>query len=190
MHITFTEEELQYGQKRLDDFNTNRPKVVVCPTSAMMGKNLIGVQLTGVLTGLRDMGLFPIGLHTRSIPEVEGCRMPMIQNISIRQWMSIINAANYVIAVDTAAFHLAGGLNKPLVGVFSFADGKVYGKYFDFELVQKHRDNGDWTCGPCYNWTLCPKSKESRKPCITEIASKDILNAFERLLEKYPLKDD
>jgi len=45
---------------------------------------------------------------------------------------------------------LAGGLGKPLCGIFTFADGKIYGKHYDFVLVQKHRDNGNWNCGSCF----------------------------------------
>ncbi len=188
MHVRLSDEEVECGRRTLEKIGPVGKTVAVCPVSAMTGKNLVGVQLTGVLRGLRDMGLSPFGLHSKPVPEVEGNRVPMVCGIPIRQWMGVMTAADYVVAVDTSAFHLAGGIKKPLVGVFSFADGKTYGKYYDFELVQKHRDDGNWSCGPCYNWTLCPKSKQSRKPCITEITSRDVLDAFERLLQKYPAK--
>jgi ADP-heptose:LPS heptosyltransferase len=99
--------------------------------------------------------------------------------------MSIIAAADYVISVDTAAFHLAGGLGKPLTGIFAWSDGKVYGKYFDFILVQKHRDNGNWDCGPCFKFNSCPKSREARKPCI-EFSVDEIYSGIEKMLEKWP----
>lgn len=190
MHLRLSDEERSLGEgvvagvRRRQGCPPGAPTVAVCPLSAMIGKDLNGTQITGVLDGLRGMGFLPFGLHSRPVPEVDARRLPMVSGLGVREWMSVMNAADYVIAVDTAAFHLAGGLGKPLVGVFSFADGKVYGSYFDFVLVQKHRDDGNWTCGPCYNWTACPKSNLPRKPCITEITSSDVLDGFRRLLEK------
>ncbi len=191
MHIKFTKEEMEYGDsklltiKSLAKVDLSMPTVAVCPTSAMMGKNLTGTQVTGLLDGIKEFDVFPFGLHTKPVPEVESRKVPMVHGLGIRQWMAVMNAADYAITVDTSAFHLAGGLKKPVVGVFSFVDGLVYGKYFEkFVLVQKHRKNGDWYCGPCYNWTACPKSKLPCKPCITEIRSSDIIEGFEKLLKK------
>jgi ADP-heptose:LPS heptosyltransferase len=94
-----------------------------------------------------------------------------------------MSLADYVISVDTSAFHLAGGLKKPLMGIFTFADGKVYGKYFNFVLVQKHRDNGNWDCGPCYNFSICPKSPLKVKPCLTELKYDDFMIGIQKLLQ-------
>jgi hypothetical protein len=79
-------------------------------------------------------------------------------------------------------------MGKPLVGVFTFADGTVYGRYFDFVLVQKHRNNDpEWTCGPCYNWGACPKTKSNPKPCLTEITVEMLLEGVDKMLEKWPM---
>ena len=78
-------------------------------------------------------------------------------------------------------------MRKPLVGIFTFADGKVYGKHFDFFLVQRHRDDDPtWTCGPCYNWGMCPKTKRSPKPCLTELTADMMLEKADAMLEKWP----
>ena len=71
--------------------------------------------------------------------------------------------------------------------MFSFTDGKVYGKYYDFVLVQKHRDNGDWECGPCFNLTLCPKTQSFPKPCLTELTSEDIIQGLLKAQKKWPI---
>jgi hypothetical protein len=84
---------------------------------------------------------------------------------------------------------LAGELKKPLVGVFTFADGKVYGRYYDFVLVQKHRDNGDWDCGPCYNWGNCTKTEKVPKPCLTEITAEMIIEGVDKMFDKWPLSN-
>jgi ADP-heptose:LPS heptosyltransferase len=193
MHITITKEEREYAKKTLHDLKVKHgglglPSVVVCPVSAMLTKNLDRDQLGGVLDGLRKRGFFTYCLNKSPIEEVLSLKGVMVSGTTIRQWMSLIDVADYAITVDTSAFHCRGGLHRPQVGIFSFADGKVYGKYYrNWELVQKHRDNGDWTCGPCYYWSNCPKPSDgNRKPCITEIKSQEVLAAFDRLVEKHP----
>lgn len=189
MHIRLSDEEKARGRAILSDLtmHSGTPTVAFCPISAMLMKDLNLNQVGGVLDGLRRRGFFPFGLHKSPISHITSLKFPMVSGLSIREWMSVIDAADYVISVDTASFHCAGGLGKPMVGVFSFADGKVYGRYYkNWELVQRHRDNGDWDCGPCYNWSLCTKCTTVPKPCITEITSEEILLAFEKLLEKNP----
>jgi hypothetical protein len=108
--------------------------------------------------------------------------VPQILNIHPSIWMALTKISDYVISVDTSTFHLAGGLGKKLVGIFTFTDGEIYGKYYDFILVQKHRSNGDWDCGPCFNNHACPKSSDIHKPCLTELSSDDIIDGFTKLL--------
>lgn len=185
MHLNLTNDEIEYGKACIDTFKQNKPTVAFCPISAMASKNLTPQQMEETINGLRNFGLFPFSIHKGPIEKLSELKVPVFINKSIRQWMGIINAADYVVTVDTAAFHLAGGLNKPLTGIFTWADGKVYGKYFDFVLVQKHRDNGDWHCGPCYSWTHCPLSRASLKPCLTELTGDLILKGVEKMLIKW-----
>ena len=189
MHIHLTEEEKAEGRAIIEKHrNRKGPVVVLCPVSAMKVKDLLDHQLEGLANGLFERGLCPMALHNAPVLKLIQLDVPMLTGLSIRQWMSVINQADYVISVDTAAFHCAGGMKKPLVGIFTFADGKVYGKYFDFFLVQKHRDTDpEWTCGPCYNWGQCPKSNDAVKPCLTELTTEDILEMVDRMLEKWPI---
>ncbi len=166
---------------------TDKPNIFFCPVSAMKNKNLQGEQVTEVVKGLRDMGLFVFSCHTGPIREFDKLEVPVIRGLNVEQWAGLVNAADYVLTVDTATFHLAGGLEKPMTGVFAWTDGKIYGKYFDFILVQKHRDNGDWDCGPCYLWSDCCKDKvNNRKPCITEITAEMVLDGVKQMLERWP----
>lgn len=186
MHLNLDQESIDWGRNILNDLNpTKKPAVFFAPMSAMHGKNLKNKQITETVNGLRERGLFVYSSHIAQIDELNIKNVPVIHDIPLRKWMGLINAANYVVSVDTAAFHLAGGLGKPLVGIFAWTDGKVYGRYYNFELVQLHRDNGNWDCGPCYAWTACIKdSHDKRKPCIKEINSKMILDGVDRMLKK------
>lgn len=186
MHINLENKYLNYGFDTLKQFNTkNEPVVVLCPISAMVSKNLTPEQMSYIVSDLRKRGYFVCGLHNKHIPELTELGVPVIYGVSIKQWMGILSASNYIISVDSAAFHYAGGINKPLLGIFSFADGKVYGKYYNFELVQKHRDNGDWDCGPCYSFSNCCKSKKLPRPCLLEINKSMLIDGIERLLNRW-----
>lgn len=160
--------------------------VLVSPITGSLNKDLTPEQIGPVISHLRQQGLFVFAMHTTTIP---GLDCPQIAAVPLDQWLGVVNAADYVVSADTGVFHAAGGMRKPLVGVFSWADGKVYGRHFDFVLVQKHRDDG-WECGPCYNWYKCPKcpgASPTRKPCITETTSADIIAGVDRMLKQYPV---
>ena len=190
MHIHLSEEELQYGIEAVAKIKTSEgPSVAICPISAMTTKNLTEIQQKFILDTLKDRGYFAFGLHNKALPYFLHNNIPLISNVNIRQWMAVLAASDYVIAVDTASFHFAGGYQKPLMGIFTFADGKVYGKYYDFVLVQKHRDDGNWECGPCYNWGCCSKTKKSPKPCLTEITTEMLQVGIDKLFKKWPTQD-
>ena len=90
-----------------------------------------------------------------------------------------MNAVNYVISVDTGTFHLAGGLHKPMTGIFTWTDGKIRGNCYDFILVQNHRDDG-WECGPC--WSPCDNIK-----CQQQITMDMLLDGINKMFLKWPL---
>lgn len=174
-------------QKCKDEISTiiqpNKPLVILAPISKMSNKTLLPHQLEAVLNALKNCNV--IIMHNKEIPNVN---IPVL-NKSIKEFMGYIHLADYVISVDTAAFHLAGGMNKPCLGIFTFADGKTYGKYFkNTELVQLHRDNGNWACGPCFKFGECPKCKTHLKPCLTEITEEMLTTGISKLFNRFPIK--
>jgi ADP-heptose:LPS heptosyltransferase len=152
----------------------------------MYNKNLNNMQITEVVKALRQRGCYVYSSHTGDIEILSKLEVPILQG-GLKKWMGYVYAADYVISVDTSTFHMAGGIKKPLVGIFTFTDGKIYGKFYKFKLIQKHRDNGDWSCGPCYNWPACPKTDKNPKPCLTEITSKMIMDGIEEMFKEWPL---
>lgn len=185
MHIQLTDKQKKYGFDLLEKINlTKQPSVLLCPISAMQSKNLNDEQMNGVCKELKKMGYFICCLHNTPIPELK--EAPLISGTNIKQWMAVINAFDYIISVDTAGFHFAGGIGKPLTGIFTWADGLIYGKYFNFVLVQKHRNlDKNWTCGPCFMWGNCPKDQKNvRKPCISELSVDDIMKGVNLMLKR------
>ncbi len=185
MHLSIDKEIKAWAVETINKIKGNHkgPTVVFSPISAQEGKNLTNEQTTWIVQYLYNKGCFVVGLHTTPISEVT-----TIWNISHQQWMAIIDSADYVVSVDTATFHCAGGLKKPVVGIFTFFDGLVYSKYYPTaEVIQKHRlRDPSWTCGPCFNWPTCPKSKGMPKPCLTEIGPEMLTEGIEKMFQKYP----
>jgi ADP-heptose:LPS heptosyltransferase len=186
MHIKVPNIIAKYAESKLSEkMERRKGYVCFCPISNMVSKDLDIKQIRDIIKYLKGTGYSPFVLHNKPIGEI-GC--PIV-TAAIDQWLALINVADYVITVDTAAFHASNGLNKPTVAVFSWADGKTYGKFHKKHiLIQRHRDHTPgWTCGPCYDHPNCPKTNDPRKPCITEITVKEIIDAFEDLVKKYPL---
>lgn len=189
MHINLTDEEKNEG-RRLIESGRDRPgpSVVICPVSAMQNKNLLEHQLVGLVNGLKDRGLCPMVTNNNPVKMCFQNDIPMIIERNIRKWMAILNQADYVISVDTASFHCAGGMGKPLVGIFSFVNGDTYSKYYDkVEVLQ-----GPCRAGysGCYNYGCCPiKTESPLVPCITEVTPEMILAAVDNMLAKWPTEN-
>jgi ADP-heptose:LPS heptosyltransferase len=187
MHIHLSEVEKIEGKYILEKKRDRPGKIVILsPISAMLNKNLTEEQIMGLVYNLRQKGYCVIGLHNTVIPCMLANDIPTIFDINLRQWLAVIHESDYVISVDTATFHAAGGMKKPLVGIFTFVDGITYGKYFDFFLVQKHRNlDTNWECGPCYEWGKCVKTLNTPKPCVTNITVEMILEKTEEMFKRW-----
>ncbi len=191
MHLPLNESLVKSANATLDEDNYEcQPAVLLAPQSTLddfgANKSLTDWQIKGLVSRLRGMGFWVYSVHSRHIDALTELGVKQFVNVTCDSWKYLTAAADYVISVDTGTFHLAGGIRAPLVGVFTFTDGKVYGKYYDFVLVQKHRDNGDWACGPCFVKDACPKSKAALKPCLTELSVDSIMEGFRKALVKWP----
>ena len=178
MHFWITDQEKAWAADKVKD---TRKVVLFAPISAMIGKNLSLQQMQFVLDALKDYRV--IVLHNRPI----SINAEQITDCTIRQFMAMIDRADYVVSVDSAALHCAGGMGKPTTGIFSFVDGLTYTKYYEnISLVQLHRAyTSGWTCGPCFNYMTCPKLiyiAQPRKPCITEITRDMIVEGINKML--------
>lgn len=174
-YFQFSKEEKLFAQ---EFYKKRNNCCLFCPISAQDTKNLNDRQIDETIQEIRECGAEPVVVLSKP-PE---CKMncELVTGLTIRQWMSIVSQAPWVVSVDTAMFHMAGMAGRALTGIFTWADGKVYGKYYDFTLIQKHRDNGDWDCGPCYIHPHCTKlppgaSKYGRKPCL-DLIDRDMLS--------------
>jgi ADP-heptose:LPS heptosyltransferase len=187
MQFRFDSVQVEDCRNKLKQYNSDKPIVLFSPISKMATKTLLPFQIQAVVDATKDYNL--IGIHNKEIKELTNLGIPSIYGTTIKEWMLNIAASDYVISVDTSTFHMAGGLSKPLVGIFTFADGDAYGKYYpNMELIQLHRKNGNWDCGPCFKFANCYKSNKAQKPCLTEISPEMIKDGIHRLFKRFPFK--
>lgn len=193
MNFRLTEEEKNWGKAYFRSLNPDpsKPNAVICPISSEIRRNMTCDLIEAAVEALRQQNAFVVGIHNQLVPRLLKLNVPLMMRLNHKQWMAVMSAADYCVSVDTSHFHLAGGMGVPLTGIFTNADGKVYGKYFDFELVQKHRDNGDWDCGPCYDWSRCTKvgNQVEAKPCLTEMTTGMVIDGVGRMFDRWPTKD-
>ena len=179
MQIVLTDEERAEGRRLIGEArDRDGPCVLVCPVSAMHQKNLSERQVTGIVEGLRDMGTFPLGLHSSRMWHFSRNGWPALGGLGLRSWMAVIGEADYVVSVDTSSFHCAGGMGRPVVGVFTFASGRAYGQHYPrAEVVQGPCPVGH---AGCYDWTSCP-SKAELKPCLTDVTAEMVLAKIHKM---------
>lgn len=183
----------QLRKASLSSENKDGPSALICPKAFERLRSLDEKQIVALVTALRKKGLFVYATHTHEIPVLKYLKVPLLNGETISQWMGFIHAADYVATVDTSCFHYAGGIGKPLLGIFTHVDGKLRGKYYNFVLVQKHRDNGNWPCGPCYNYLKCSnpnctdRSVTGLRPCQTELSSEEIEEGVEKMVKKWTI---
>jgi ADP-heptose:LPS heptosyltransferase len=196
MHLSLDIESVNFCRGVLDKINPEKkPIILLCTKSSnnALGeaKGMTNQQIKDVVRYVKEIGLFPITTDEFKQKIYEELDVYEFMPITVKTWIALVSICDCVLSVDTATFHLAGGLKRPLIGVFSFTDGKVYGKYYDFVLVQKHRDNGDWACGPCYAFIQCSKDQiNSKKPCITELSSLDIITGINKAIKKWKINKE
>jgi ADP-heptose:LPS heptosyltransferase len=190
MHFSLDKKKIENYKSKLNAIKDkkNGPIVVFNPTSAITTKCLQKNQIKAVIEELNDCNVFVIEKKENLM--LRGFDLNQIINTSIEDFIYYTACSDYVITVDTATFHLAGGLGIPMTGIFTFANGKTYGKFYDFILVQKHKDDGNWNCGPCYNYRKCPKTEKELKPCLTELSESEIKIGIRRMFEKWPRKQN
>lgn len=211
MHLPFiSREKLLDGSLSLKQLrntsqlrhNNNGPNVLFSPIAYEKIRSLPDDRITEIVKYMRKKGLFVYSIHSAPISVLTALEVPVLTGRTFADWMSYIHAAHYVVTVDTSTFHYAGGINKPLTGIFTHVDGKLRGKFYDFVLVQKHRDNGDWPCGgPCYNYLYCshpkcdapvvgPNNQRTPlglRPCVTELTMAEIEAGIDKMLDRWPI---
>ena len=187
MHFNIPKQITSRCRRSLEQHASDKGKPIVLftPAASIQSRTLDDKQAQGVIDGLRELGLQVVLFNRHILNTLDA---PTIIAPTVDDFLGIINAADYIVSVDTGCFHAAGGMKKPLVGIFSWTDGKVYGKWYDFILVQRHRDHGGPAFCPCYYWPKCPldNTNSVRKPCIINLMPQEIMEGVNKMFQKWP----
>ena len=174
-----------YNQLKKMGWDGQKKLIAFAPISAIPIKNLIPEQCKIIQDLTKDHFLFCI--HTVPILDISHLKIPILCGLNLKQAMAAIEISDFCISTDTGLLHAAAGYKKPTLGFFSFVDGYVYCKYYPtVEIIQKHyKDDPSW-CGPCHDFTNCPKNPASKtKPCVSDIDKSMIEEKWNVLLNKY-----
>ena len=185
MYFDLTDDQKKWGKDKIEEIRNGvyGPSILLSPLSVSMDRSFTNDQIRMMVKNLRKMGYFVFGTHHLPVLVFEELDVPLLKKLPPKNWISIINAADYVVTVDTGTFHIAGGLKKPMTAMFTWTDGKVRGNHYDFILMQNHRDDG-WICGPC--WVPCKRCEGPYKPCCTELSEDMIMTSINKMLKKWP----
>jgi hypothetical protein len=203
MYLPFiSKEKILEGQERIKQLGAKTKTVFFSPFAYEKLRSLPLELVKDTIQMLKARNLTIYSAHNTELPELTSLGIPVLIGNTVPDWMSYIHAADYVVTVDTSNFHYAGAIGKPMVGIFTHVDGKLRGKFYDFVLVQKHRDNGDWPCGgPCYNYLYCSHPKCTAqivgpnnqrtplglRPCVTELTAREIEAGIDKMLLRWPI---
>ena len=165
----------------------NSPVVLLCPFSAQAAKDLLNSQIEFILKYLYHKKINCILLHHQINLSLVGKGYPFLCLNTFDDVIAAHYLAKATITVDTGHLHCSGGLNKPNLAIFSYVDGYIYCKYYNNTIVlQKHRKNGNWDCGPCWNYGACVKTTRiNNKPCVSELSDQEIKEKIDELINKY-----
>ena len=107
------------------------------------------------------------------VPESSGDLFDAVGALSVRQLLGVIASAKVVISTDSGPFHVAGALQRPLVGIFRSSRPEHAGRYPQSQVILGH-------CPPCEHactWDRCRAS-----PCLQMdgISSREIVDRVAR----------
>ena len=162
----------------------NKKIISFTPNSAIGSKNLLSFQVQKIKEMTREF--FLVGHHNVPILNLSELEIPQVINLSLEESMCLISFSDYVISTDTGHLHCAGGYNIPTLGIFSYTNGQEIAKYYKkCVIVQKYDANNPEHCGPCFNYSNCPVTNNTIKPCMQEITAEMIENGWKKVLEVY-----
>ncbi|GAB5495279.1 MAG: lipopolysaccharide heptosyltransferase I [Phycisphaerales bacterium] len=131
------------------DSQLDAPFIVLAPTSLWPGKRWPIDRFAELAERIRTLGLNIVvigapGEENQCTPliEMDGV-IDRIGKTSVGEMMAIIERARLVVANDSAALHMAVGLQVPIVALFGPTDTALVGPYQQSGNVIQHRDPAD-----------------------------------------------
>jgi len=182
--LVLSEDELPFGKKII---SKDRPNVAIAPVAVYNSRSYTKLNLERLIELLNEGGYQPILIHDRII-RIKGDAVNLTGKTNIRELMSVISAADVVITVDTAALHIAGALDTPVVLLASTKPPRWLLKYYQGTSVMPDID-----CFPCleeYPRELCQTIDDLKGslaglsvPCMQKIQPEKVVEKTMEILE-------
>jgi len=138
MHLEIDEKIKDLGHEIWQKFDTEgRPRILISPIAMSSQRGLSLEQYEAIMKKLQSMNVFILGTNINKDTLFDQLQIPQFNTKKIEEWMGLVSAADYVISVDTGTFHLAAGLKKPLLGLFTKTEGSIRGQNYEFVLWQQ-----------------------------------------------------
>jgi len=100
---------------------------------------------------------------------------------TIKQLAAVLQQADVLLSSDSGPMHLAAGLGRRVVGVFTCTDPLRSGPPID---ANHETVTTSLPCRNCYK-KHCPQRRERRLACLDDITVNAVWTAFERLVERH-----
>lgn len=183
---------INYCKDKLKNIYDEKIKIAIFPRSASRSKDLPNDILFQLVDLFKQDNLTPCIID--NCKSISNLTVPFLYNLNLKEFIYTTSLFDYIISVDTGAFHLSSALEIPTVGIFTWTDSKILSKYHKkVELVQKHRDdqNGLSHC-PCWNWVCCECKEKPQFPlkCMKLITANEIYQKFQLLQNRYPKENN
>ncbi len=190
MRLFVGEEERAWAQERVAALlGAGRPApVVLAPTSRWAGKQWPDERFAALGRHLtahgRDVIIVGAASEREQIPRClevaarapgpgEGRALDMVGGTSIGRLMALLGGAALVVANDSAALHVAVGLDRPIVGLFGPTRAHRVGPYHREGDVVQHVRGGD---------TFDHKDEAHGRAMMERISVDEVVEACERRL--------
>jgi ADP-heptose:LPS heptosyltransferase len=172
-----------------------KPKIGLVTKSASLSKDIEDQKVVDLVSLLKAEGLEPVII---SSPDQKFLYQPdclSINDLTLKELPYLFTQLDYILSVDTGAFHLAAALGIPTLGIFTWTDSKILSMYHPkVLLLQRHRDdNPGYEECPCWSWAGC-KYQETGVPtiplkCMKTISAQEIFLKLKELMERFPIED-
>lgn len=98
-------------------------------------------------------------------------------NHTIKEFIGVLGQCDMIITGDTLALHLAIGIKKPVVSIFTSTCEQEIDLYGRGVKLGSSVD-----CSPCYLGSCSKAANQENAPCVNDITAKSIFNACRNVL--------
>jgi len=173
--VKVNEEESKWIDRFFKQTGAKKIKIAIAPVSFEMMKSWPiekARKLVAMITKELNATVFILHDKPLDIQDVTG-----VYGYPLRKIIALVDKMNLIVSVDTGFIHLAGALQRPLIGLWGVNEPKrVMAHYKNTSWVWK---KDDFPCSPCYYLHTCLKFPS---PCMEAITPEEVFDEVKKRL--------